>query len=326
MLLAGDVGGTKTLLGLFERAHPRPIIRAFQSYSTSSFASFLDMVRRFTRDTPHGREVEAVAFGVAGPVSGNRATLTNVAIDVVGDEIASELGTPRVRVLNDLEALALAVPILTSDELITLQEGRPLADGNAAVIAAGTGLGAAFLHRVDGRWLPMPTESGHADFAARTDREIELVRMLRDLYGRAEVEHVLSGPGIMNLHRFTHRGGGCPLMDEIEAGGSPAQVSQSALAGRCQSCVDALRMFATAYGAEAGNLALRGVTTAGLFIGGGIARKILPFMQHRTFLDAFVDKAPMSELLRTIPVRVILNEEAGLVGAAAHAQAQALHS
>ena len=119
MLLAGDVGGTKTLLGLFERAHPRPIVRTLQSYPTSSYTSFLDMLRTFTRDTPHGREVEAVALGVAGPVSGNRARLTNVDIDVVGEEIASELGTPRVRVVNDLEALAFGVPVLTSDELIT---------------------------------------------------------------------------------------------------------------------------------------------------------------------------------------------------------------
>ncbi|HKE85987.1 MAG TPA: glucokinase [Vicinamibacterales bacterium] len=320
MLLAGDVGGTKTLLGLFERAYPRPIPHAIESYATGSFQSFLDILRTFTRETPRGREVEAVTLGVAGPVSANRARLTNVDLEVVGDEIAFEVGTPRVRILNDLAALAISVPILTTDELLTLQEGRPLASGNAAVIAAGTGLGEAFLHHVDGRWIPLSTEAGHADFAARTDREMELVRMLRNLYGRAGVEHVLSGPGLINLHRFTHRGGECAVIDAIEAGLTPAQVSQGAMSGRCQSCVDALRMFVSAYGAEAGNLALRGVTTSGLFVGGGIARKILPFVQEGKFMEAFLAKGPMSDLMLTIPVRVILNEQAGLIGAAAYAQ------
>ena len=161
----------------------------------------------------------------------------------------------------------------------------------------------------------------HADFAARTEREIELVRMLTERYGRAEVEHVLSGPGIENLHRFTHRGGECAVVDDIDAPGSAARVSQGALTGRCQGCVDALRMFVSAYGAEAGNLALRGVATAGLYVGGGIVRKILPFVEQGTFMEAFLDKAPMTELLSTIPVRVILNDQAGLLGAAAAAEA-----
>jgi glucokinase len=320
MLLAGDVGGTKTLLGLFDRAQPRPVLRTLRSYPTNSYARFVDILHAFARDVPRDGTVDAVALGVAGPVGANRARLTNVGIDVVGDEIASELGTPRVRVLNDLEALGVGVPILSSDELLVLQEGRPRPDGNAAVIAAGTGLGEAFLHRMNGSWVPLPTEAGHADFAARGDREIELVRMLTERYGRAEVEHVLSGPGIENLHRFTHRGGECAVVD-TDVAGYAATVSQAALTGRCQGCVDALRMFVSAYGAEAGNLALRGVTTYGLYVGGGIVRKILPLVQQGAFMQAFGDKAPMKELLSTVPVRVILNEEAGLLGAAAAAQA-----
>ena len=320
MLLAADVGGTKTLLGVFERADRRPIQRALRSYPTRSFTRFLDILDTFARDEPQARGIEAIALGVAGPVAANRATLTNVGLDVVGDEIAAALGTPRVHVLNDLEALALGVPLLSDNEQVLLQSGRPQAGGNAAVIAAGTGLGEAFLHRIGGRWIPLPTEAGHADFAARTDREIELVRMLRERYGRAEVEHVLSGPGLLNLHRFTHRGGACAVVEDIEANGAAAHVSMGALSGRCQGCVDALRMFVSAYGAEAGNLALRGVSTAGVYVGGGIARKILPFIQDGTFMDAFLAKAPLTALLETIPVRVILNEEAGLLGAAASAQ------
>ena len=321
MLLAGDVGGTKTLLGLFERAQPRPVLRARRSYSTRSYPHFADILDAFARDEPHDGAVEAVALGVAGPVAANRARLTNVGIEIVGDEIASQLHTTRVRILNDLEALAVGVPILSPDEIRVLQEGRPRTDGNAAVIAAGTGLGEAFLHRIDGRWIPLATEAGHADFAARTEREMEFVRLLKERYGRAEVEHVLSGPGIENLHRFTHRGGECAVVDDIDVAGSAAHVSQGALTGRCQGCVDALRMFVSAYGAEAGNLALRGVATAGLYVGGGIVRKILPLVEQGTFMEAFVDKAPMKELLSTIPVRIILNDQAGLLGAAAAAQA-----
>ena len=319
MLLAGDVGGTKTLLGLFEASRPRPIPRTLHSYPTKSFARFLDIIQTFMREVPSAT-VNAVALGVAGPVANNRANLTNVGIDVVGDEIGTTLGTSKVRILNDLEALGLAVPVLAADELLVLQEGRTRADGNAAVIAAGTGLGETYLHRVGDRFMPLPSEGGHADFAARSDRELELVRMLRERYGRAEVEHVLSGPGILNLHRFTHRGGECSVVQDLDDPDAAAQVTKGALTGRCQGCVEALRMFVSAYGAEAGNLALRGVSSGGMYVGGGIVRKILPFMQQGTFMDAFLDKGPMRALLEAIPVRVILNEEAGLVGAAAFAQ------
>jgi glucokinase len=201
-----------------------------------------------------------------------------------------------------------------------LQDGVARTDGNAAVIAAGTGLGEAYLHRVDGRLQPFASEGGHADFAPRTDREIELLRMLRDEYGRAEVEHVLSGPGLLNLHRLTHGGRDCPSMRGLDPIDAPAGVSRGALEGRCASCVEALEMFVSAYGAEAGNLALRGVAIAGVFVGGGIAPKILPALKNGPFIDAFRDKGLMTELASRIPVKVILNKEAGLLGAAVYAQ------
>ena len=188
------------------------------------------------------------------------------------------------------------------------------------MIAAGTGMGQAYLHRVEGGWQPVPTEAGHADFAARTDRELELVRMLRERYGRAEVEQVISGQGLLNLHRFTHRGGECEIVPDLESPVAPALVSQAALGGRCQSCAEALRMFASAYGAEAGNLALRTMATAGVYIGGGIARKILPALTNGDFIEAFRAKDPLSGLVSQIPVHVILNEGAGLLGAAVVAQ------
>ena len=317
MLLAGDVGGTKTLLGLFEQGDHRPAARAMHAYPTNAFASFGEILDTFARDLGRTVRVDAAAIGVAGPVVANRARLTNIPWDISASDITTQLGGSPVRLLNDLEAMANSVDVLIPNETVVLQEGVPSADGNAAVIAAGTGLGQAYLHRVGTRLRPIASEGGHADFAARTDREIELLRMLRDLYGRAEVEQVLSGPGIVNLHRFTHRGGQCAV---IEGDVLPAEVSRAGLAGRCQGCAEALQMFVSAYGAEAGNLALRGVATSGLYVGGGIAPKILPAIQAGGFMDAFVAKEPMRELLEKVPVKVILNPEAGILGAAVHAQ------
>lgn len=320
MLLAGDVGGTKTLLGLFDRADRRPAARAVHTYRTNDFTSFTAILDAFAREVQQPFTIEAAAIGVAGPVVANTARLTNITWDIAAAEITARFGTTAVRLLNDLEAMANSVDVLTPDEFVLLQEGIVRGDGNAAVIAAGTGLGQAYLHRVHGRLTPVASEGGHADFAARSDREIELVRMLRELYGRAEVEHVLSGPGLLNLHRFTHRGGQCDMLEDASEAESPARVSQAALAGRCQQCVEALRMFVSAYGAEAGNLALRGVTLSGLYIGGGIAPKILPAIRNGSFMDAFLDKPPMRELLEKIPVKVITIADAGLLGAAVAAQ------
>jgi glucokinase len=246
--------------------------------------------------------------------------MTNVSWEISAAAIASHLGTTRVDLMNDLEAMANSVEVLTADELAVLQDGVARRDGNAAVIAAGTGLGQAYLHRVDGRLRPVPSEGGHADYAARTDREIELVRMLRDRFGRAEVEQVVSGPGLINLHRLTHRGGECEMLAGADEAEAPARISQAGLGGRCQHCAEALRMFVGAYGAEAGNLALRAVATAGLFVGGGIAPKILPALKTGVFMDAFLAKEPLREVVERVPVKVILNPDAGLVGAALRAQ------
>lgn len=319
MLLAGDVGGTKTLLGLFERAQPRPMPLSVRAYATQTFSTFTDILNQFARDIHQPFIVEAAAVGVAGPVVANRSRLTNVEWDISADEITARFGTAQVQLLNDLAALANCVEVLDSDEYVLLQEGFARPDGNAAVIAAGTGLGQAYLHRVNGRLTPVPSEGGHGDFAARTDDEFELVRMLRDTYGRAEVEHVLSGPGLVNLHRFTHRGRACGNVQGASLVDAPS-ISQAGLTGQCQSCVEALGMFVAAYGAEAGNLALRGVALAGLYVGGGIAPKILPALQAGPFMEAFRAKPPMTDLLARIPVKVILNPESGLLGAAVYAQ------
>jgi glucokinase len=216
--------------------------------------------------------------------------------------------------------MARSIEVLTPEEVLVLQEGTPDAEASVGVIAAGTGMGQAYLHRRNGRLVPAASEGGHADFAPRTDREMELVRMLRERVGRVEVEQVLSGPGLLNLHRLTHRGGECLVVDDLEDTDAPAAVSRAGMGGRCQGCAEALRMFVSAYGAEAGNLALRGLTLGGVYVGGGIAPKILPAIEGGAFMQAFLDKSPMTDLLTRVPVKVILNSQAGLIGAAHCAQ------
>lgn len=323
LLLAGDVGGTKTRLGLFECATQRPRQLAARTYSTRHFERFEQILDRFQQDIGRSGPVQAAAIGVAGPVTGDTARLTNVDLTIAADEIAARFSASRVALLNDLEAMAYGTTALDAHEVVELQQGEPRPDGHAAVIAAGTGLGQAYLHRLDGRLRPAASEGGHADFAARTDREWQLVRALRTQYGRAEVEHVLCGQGLLNLHRFTHDNGPCSATGALDDAEAAARVSQSAMTGACGACVEALGLFVEAYGSEAGNLALRAVATGGLFVGGGIAPRILPALQDGRFLAAFRAKGAMSALVARVPVRVILLAEVGLLGAAVAAQALA---
>jgi glucokinase len=336
MLLAGDIGGTKTLLGLFERGaggeRPRPVM--VREFGTLDFDAFEEIVDEFlgVRDGAEAAAIDAVCVGVAGPVNGLVARLTNVPWIVNLGLLAPRVGRARLKLLNDLEAMAYGVAFLEPDELAVLQEGVATARGNAALIAAGTGLGQALLHNVNGRFVPSPSEGGHADFAPRNRRELALAEFMMRQGERVEVETFLSGPGLVNVYRFAH-----DLADDIGCEGvrdgsdvvdAPAQITAAALDGVCARCADTLNLFVEVYGSEAGNLALRSVATAGIYVGGGIAPKILPALESGRFLDAFRDKPPMSDLLATIPIRVILNEQAGLVGASVHAQslAGAAHS
>ena len=320
MILAADVGGTKTLLGLFDEAPLRPRAVAVQTYSTAAFTSFAEMLQAFARDVGRTDAIRAAAIGAAGPVIDQRARLTNITWDISASDVAACVGTARVALLNDLEAMATSAEVLTGDEIVVLQEGTSHPEGNAVVIAAGTGLGQAFLHHVNGRLRPVASEGGHADYAPRTDREIDLLKMLRAEYGRAEVEHILSGPGLLNLHRFTHGSTPCPSVDGLELEAWAPAISRAALSDGCPRCGDALDLFVTIYGAEAGNLALRGVASGGVFIGGGIAPKILPALQDGRFLDAFRAKGLMAPLVSAMSVKVIVNPAAALLGAARRAQ------
>ena len=324
MILAGDIGGTKTLLGLFDAvpARPRPVV--VRTFGTLDHPDLQTMIAKFLKAGDAGGAratqgaIEDACFGVAGPVVDDTVKVTNVPWFVDARRVASALGIARVSLLNDLEALAHAVPVLRESETHVLQEGAARRGGNIGLIAAGTGLGQALIHNVDGRFVPSASEAGHADFAARTEREIALTRDLTQRYGRADVEHVVSGRGLVNIHRVAHQQP-CAAAVDLESHDAPAAISAAALERRCQGCVETLDMFVEAYGAEAGNLALRSVATGGLYVGGGIAPKILPTLTTGVFMRAFRAKPPLDAMLSAMPVKVILNAESGLLGAAVFA-------
>ena len=322
MILAADVGGTTTRLGWFHRGADRPVPEAMREYPTVAFATLDEAVQRFLAETGRQR-VDAFAAGVAGAVQGTTARLVNAPWVADIDVVRSRLGGCPATLLNDLEAMASAIPVLVPEELAVLQRGVAGSTGNAAVIAAGTGMGQALIHNTDGRLMPFPSEGGHADFAARTPREIALLQALTQLHGRVDVERVISGRGLVAIAGFTHGAADlvpvCPAIDDVAAPERPAAVSRAALGRRCPKCVEAMDLFVEAFGAEAGNLALRAVATAGIYVGGGIAPRILPALEAGLFMDAFRDKAPMEDLVRAVPVSVILNASAGVLGAAVRA-------
>ena len=314
-VLAGDVGGTSTRLGIFERA-PRPQLVAMRTYGTRDYASIEAMTAAFLRDVGvPASSVTAACFGAAGPVINGVATLTNTPVRVDAHAIADVLGLERLSLLNDLEALAHSVSVLSGDELLALQDRPADPSGAIAVIAAGTGLGEATLHRIGDRHVVKASEGGRADFAARTEREITVLRALTREFGRAAVEHVVSGPGLVNIHK-ARRAAGCDAKIDLAATDAPGAVAESASNRRCTTCVDAMELFIEAYGAEAGNLALRAVATGGVYIGGGIAPKNLAALTEGAFLSAFRAKAPFTSMLASMPVKVILDSDAALLGAA----------
>jgi glucokinase len=317
MLLAGDVGGTKTLLGVFEASSRRPKLIETRTYRTLDFADLDSMLHAFLGEIGvEPATLLGACFGVAGPVEHGRARLTNVPWIVDGAVIGRQIPVRRAHVINDMEALAWSVPLLDSSELATLWSGQADPTGATALIAAGTGLGIALLPKIDGRFVPLPSEGGHVDFAPRTEDERALHAALVREFGRAELEHVVSGPGLVNIHRFIdpHQ------CRDLESGSSPdelpALISRAALEGGCDRCRHTLEVFVSAYGAAAGNLALTALATGGVFIGGGIAPRILDALRWPAFLASFQAKAPLEGLIACVPVKVIVNASAGLLGAA----------
>ena len=327
LILAADIGGTKARLGLF-RAAGRGRIGAASAeaeWPCSDFASLEAMLREF--GSRYGANPRAVSIGYAGAVSEGRGVGTHVPWPADERELTKKLGAP-AHVVNDLVASGYGIPALTDDDLITLIPGAPGAPGNAVIVSAGTGLGEATLLRYDGDLIPVASEGGHADFAARTDLEIEVLRTLRAQFGRVSVERVLSGQGLGNVARVLHAldGAGAALASHLDAAGPeglPALVSGNGLSGACPSCVRSLELLVSAYGAQAGNAALRSMALSGVYLGGGVAPKILPALQQPLFREAFLAKEPHRELLERIPVYVIRTDRSALLGAARYATLQA---
>jgi glucokinase len=278
---------------------------------------FLGRAERYISGSPR-RRIAAAGFGVAGPVMGRGVRITNLSWGLDADTLERQLGTRHIVLLNDLEATGYSLACLTPQDVCTLNEGTPVPQAAQALLAAGTGLGEAILNWNGGRYIVSASEGGHCDFAPRTEREIELLRYLKTMHPYVSFELVVSGRGFLVLHEFLNKSVRHPSFDEPGADPAP-EITHLGLEGKCPVCVETLDLFVTLYGAEAGNLALKSLARGGVFVAGGIAPKILPKMQSGAFFRAFCEKERFQELLSHVPIRVVLNEEAPLLGAAAEA-------
>lgn len=316
-ILTGDIGGTHTRLSICELTDKQLRISNHQTFSSSAYPSLQAIIEDYTPTAT----VEAAAFGVAGPVKQGVSRITNLPWEISTQQLITQLGIPRVFLLNDLEAMARGIASLENAELVCLQEGAGSDTGNQAVIAAGTGLGQAGLFYDGQQHIAFATEGGHADFSPVTRLEQELFEHLRQQYGHVSWERLVSGQGLINLFDFilnqNHRQ--APDWRQNPDTDPAAIISQQALEGSDPHCIEALSWFVELYGREAGNLALKMNAAGGLFLGGGIAPKILPALQDSTFMRAFLDKGRMRPLLETIRVQVICSGDVSLKGLARYA-------
>jgi glucokinase len=319
MILAGDIGGTHARLALFTIDGKRLVRETLEIFPTHEHPSLESVVRLFRER--HGDNASAACFGVAGPVRDGRAQMANLNWIADASSLGREINCSQVLIINDLVANAWGIEGLEPRDFATLNPGAPDARGNMAVISAGTGLGEAGLYFDGRRHHPFPSEGGHADFAPVDEQQGELLTYLRSEFGRVSVERVLSGSGLLHIYRFlcVRQQGAepCELRDEIVAAGDPSiPVWNAAIEGRSPLSAAALEIFMSIYGAEAGNLALKLMATGGVYLGGGLAPRIVDRLRKSGFLAAFAAKGRMSEILNAIPVRVILNDETALIGAA----------
>jgi glucokinase len=337
MILAGDIGGTKTTLALFDWKAERVDPVREQTFASADYKTLEEIIEEFLlppappkqdRDdadepAPEPEKPPAIAaacFGIAGPVIENTSRTTNLPWVVDGAALSNRFDIPRVRLLNDLEATAYGMLVLKPDETEVLNTGvPPKTKGALALIAAGTGLGEAILFWDGATYKPMPSEGGHCSFAPTSDQEIDLLRYLRTQYTHVSCERVLSGAGLHAIYEFlrdTKRNEPTWLAEKIKVGDPAATIADAGLKKQAEIAVQALDMFATIYGAEAGNLALKALALDGVYVGGGIAPKLLAKLKEGLFMKAFVDKGRYKKLLGAIPVRVITNPKAALLGAA----------
>ena len=321
VILAGDIGGTKTHIGCFTAERGTLSLTAERSFPSGSFPGLEAIIERFLAGHPD--RVTSACFGVAGPVERGRCQATNIPWVVDAQSLQRALGCDAVWLINDLEAMAYGILTLPTSAFATLNTGQAQPHGTMAVIAAGTGLGEAALVWDGQHYHAVASEGGHTDFAPRNELEIELLRYLLKRFGRVSYERILSGPGKVSVYQFlkdTGHGEEPAWLTKRFAQGDPSPIiSEMALNGRSGLCAKALELFVSIYGAEAGNLALKCLSRGGVYVGGGIAPTVLPLLQDGTFMQAFSDKGRMSSLLSRMPVRVILEPRAPLFGAAHYA-------
>ena len=326
MILAGDIGGTNTRLAIAEVDRERLKLVAEETFPSREYTNLEAVLGKYV--SSHRLPVERACFGVAGPVRHGRCDATNLAWVVDSRRLATQLGLDRVGLINDLEANAYGIAALEPKDFAVLNEGAANAEGNAAIIAAGTGLGEAGLYWDGAQHRPFASEGGHTTFAPRSALEMDLLRYLLTRFAHVSCERVVSGPGLLNIYTFlrdTGRGEEPAwLAERMREQDPPAVVAEAALQGQSPLCLQALELFVSLYGAEAGNLALKIMATGGVYLGGGIAPKILPMLKEPTFMDAFTGKGRMKPLLQAMPVRVILNDKTALLGAARYAALSAL--
>lgn len=319
MILAGDVGGTHVRLAAFELEGSRLQCVVEKVYETSEHKSLTDVLNNFV--SGEGIPVDRACFGIGGPVRHGKVKMPNLDWVIDAQELAQCLRLQSVGLLNDLEAFAYGIGVLESKDFETLQAGAEDSVGNTAVISAGTGLGVAAMYWDGFRYHPYATEGGHADFAPADEIQLELLRYLKKKYDHVSTERVLSGPGIRTIYEFLRdtKTEEEPewLANEIkEAPDVPALISGTANAHKAKICEQTMEIFVGIYGAEAGNCALRFMALGGMYIGGSIAAKILPLIKKPNFMQAFLNKGRMQPILRDMPVKIVLNDDAGILGAA----------
>ena len=323
MILAGDVGGTKCNLALFSRKNGKLEMVYKQRFASKDFSKFDLIVKEFSRQAkPYlgNEKVEAAGFGIAGPVVGNRIHATNLPWVIDADSLAEEVKVKPIVLMNDLGAWGHSIDHLAPDEMAVLNVGKPYPGGTRALIAAGTGLGQSILFWDDTRYRVVPSEGGHSDFAPRTPQQIELLKFMSRRYPQVSWELILSGRGFRTIHEFLAPTVTHPIFEDPDADPAPF-ITKSGLEKTCPTCVQTLDLWTVLYGSEAGNLALKVLSLGGMYVAGGIAIKILPKMKDGSFVDSFKDKWLFASLLTDIPVYVVLNEDAPLIGAAHEALA-----
>jgi glucokinase len=321
-ILAGDIGGTNARLAVYDVELTRYETLAAETFPSREYGSLEEIVAAFMLG--HGIECQRACFGVPGPVKDGRAQTTNLPWLVETSKLAAAARVEALALINDLKAQAYGIAVLGPQDFEVLNPGSETASGNAALIAAGTGLGQAGLYWDGQAYHPFATEGGHTSFGPTGARQVALLEFLNQRFERVSWERVVSGPGFVNIFEFLleYRDAAKPawLDDEVGESGDPAPViTKAAQDGRCEICVETLGLFVELYGAEAGNLALKMLATGGVFVGGGIAPKIIDALREPPFIDAFLDKGRMRPLLEATPVRVITNKNTALLGAARYA-------